>query len=480
MKKCLSLLFVSIMLLGLCACGEKAAEPAKEAVFQAGFGRVNITPSYSVPLAGYGNTQNRMSTGFKDYLYATCIAIKDADGEQVLLVTIDLITMSDALCLHLRDAVTKATGMPGERIMLCTTHTHSGPDIGSQLPIIDTFWADLARNVSTACQQALEDLSPVTLQTGSVDVEGLSFVRHYVMNDGTYAGDNFGSWSSGIAGHEREPDKQMQLVRFCRDDKKDILMVNWQVHSKVSSGGGTHEAKLSHNLLSADYIGTMREYMEKQDSDLQIAYFLGGAGNLNPQSQIDSEMDNVPVMVVEYGEALSKFVQQGLENMTEVKTGPVVVKQTIFEAQRDHTEDHLRYQAQEVYDLWRKTGSNSAAFEAGKPYGIASPYHAASILARANTSSQSKEMELNAVVFGDVAFVAAPYEMFCQNGQAIKEGSPYGTTIVSSCSNGHNNYIAADAAFEYGSYEVHNRYFVRGTAEALADEFVSMLTEIKG
>ena len=480
MKRVLSLLLIVMMLLALCACGEKAAEPVKKAVLQAGFGRVNITPAYSVPLAGYGNTQNRMSTGFKDYLYATCIALKDVNGEQVLLITIDLVTISDALCKHLRSAVTTATGIPEDRIMISATHTHSGPDIGSNLPIIDTFWADLTRNLSSACQQALEDLSPVTLQTGSVDVEGMSFVRHYRMNDGTYAGDNFGSWSSGIAGHEREPDKQMQLVRFCRDDKKDILMVNWQVHSKVSSGGGTHEAKLSHNLLSADYIGTMREYMEKQDSDLQIAYFLGAAGNLNPQSQIDAEMDNVPIMVVEYGQALSQFVLQGLENMTEVKTGPVVVKQTIFEAQRDHTEDHLRYHAQEVYDLWKKTGSNSAAFEAGKPYGIASPYHAAAILARAQNTSAYKEMELNAVVFGDVAFVAAPYEMFCQNGQAIKEGSPYSTTIVATCSNGHNNYIAADAAFEFGSYEVHNRYFVRGTAEALAEEFVHMLTEIKG
>jgi hypothetical protein len=32
------------------------------------------------------------------------------------------------------------------------------------------------------------------------------------------------------------------------------------------------------------------------------------------------------------------------------------------------------------------------------------------------------------------------------------------------------------AAFGYGSYEVHNRRFVRGTAERLADTLVDMLT----
>ena len=34
----------------------------------------------SVPLAGYGNTSQRMSTTLLDYLYATCIAITDGDG----------------------------------------------------------------------------------------------------------------------------------------------------------------------------------------------------------------------------------------------------------------------------------------------------------------------------------------------------------------------------------------------------------------
>ena len=81
------------------------------------------------------------------------------------------------------------------------------------------------------------------------------------------------------------------------------------------------------------------------------------------------------------------------------------------------------------------------------------------------------------------AFITAPYEMFDINAMFVKENSPFETTFVMTVANGSNAYIASDSAFEFnngtGSYEVHNRNFPRGTAEALADNFVEMLNELK-
>lgn len=59
---------------------------------------------------------------------------------------------------------------------------------------------------------------------------------------------------------------------------------------------------------------------------------------------------------------------------------------------------------------------------------------------------------------------------------AVEEGSPFETTFVMTCTNGLHNYIAAEYAFQgRGVYEVHNRSFVQGTAEELADTFLEML-----
>ena len=80
--------------------------------------------------------------------------------------------------------------------------------------------------------------------------------------------------------------------------------------------------------------------------------------------------------------------------------------------------------------------------------------------------------------FGDIGFVAAPYEMFDTNGVFIKENSPYEMTVIATLSNRANGYFPADATFDYGSYETDTAPYIRGTAEQLADQYVSMLTEL--
>jgi len=131
MKRFLVLIMIAVMLIGLCACGEKKPETAAKepAAFQVGFGRVNINGSGALPLAGYGDANDRMSQGMLDYISTTCIAITDEKGETVLLYTSDHIGTNTAWIEDLRVAITEITGVPAERIMLSATHSHSAPDV---------------------------------------------------------------------------------------------------------------------------------------------------------------------------------------------------------------------------------------------------------------------------------------------------------------------------------------------------------------
>ena len=56
-----------------------------------GYARTDITPQEAVPLAGYGNTSDRLSEVILDPLYATCIAFENEAGEKALVYTVDLI-----------------------------------------------------------------------------------------------------------------------------------------------------------------------------------------------------------------------------------------------------------------------------------------------------------------------------------------------------------------------------------------------------
>ena len=77
-----------------------------------GYSRVCITPTESVPLAGYGATSKRMSDSVTRDLYATCIAFTDGEGNTVLVVSNDLILTSGVWSEPARKSMSEATGVP--------------------------------------------------------------------------------------------------------------------------------------------------------------------------------------------------------------------------------------------------------------------------------------------------------------------------------------------------------------------------------
>ena len=97
MRKLLCLTLSLLMILSLCACGGSgAAKEEEKPQLEIGFGRVNITPNYSVGMSASGDEKNRRSTGLISYLYATCVAVKYGQ-ETYLMYTVDTISIDETL-----------------------------------------------------------------------------------------------------------------------------------------------------------------------------------------------------------------------------------------------------------------------------------------------------------------------------------------------------------------------------------------------
>ena len=449
-----------------------------EKMLKVGFGRVDITPDYSLPLAGFGNTLTRMSKGCIDQLCATAIVMTGENDETVLAVTVDVVATPNYIVEPLFASITAATGIPADHSMVSATHTHSGPDMGS--PYDDdmkTWKKDYIEGITAAAVAAMADRVPTTLKVGDLHTERMNFVRHYILENGTYAGDNFGDFKSApIAGYATPADTQMQLVRFVREGKKDVLLVNWQAHTKMAGTIATEDGRRTRAYMSADFVAPCRDYVEA-NSDVYFAFFQGAAGNLNPITKITEEMFTTEYNA--YGKLLGDIVVKGLANLKDAPVGQVQARRVVFKGQVDHTEDHMIEDARKIEAMWKETNDYRKCADAGLPYNIISPYHAGAIIRRFEDPSTEREMPLTAACIGPVGFVTAPYEMFDTNGKFVKDNSPCPITVVMSCSNGANGYIASEPTFEYGSYEVHNRVFVRGTAEVLADTMVSMIKDMK-
>ena len=201
---------------------------------QVGFGRVDITPDFPVGLGGYDNPEKRVHTAVRDHIYMTCVAFADTE-KTILVFTLDNCACAPFLADRLRGFVTEATGIDGTHQFYGATHSHSCPSVyASEKSGGVLYNALLDRSAPEAAKLALADLSPATVFAGNETIEGLAYVRHYILKDGTNAELRKHDVSE-LAGHPAEADKTMVLVKFAREGKKDVLLVNWHAHPDHSS-----------------------------------------------------------------------------------------------------------------------------------------------------------------------------------------------------------------------------------------------------
>ncbi len=88
-----------------------------------GVAEKRITPPVGVELSGYAFGP---SVGILDELYAQAL-VMEINNEYFIIITSDLIGFSVENVSEIRDRIEQATGIPGDRVMMSCSHTHSGP-----------------------------------------------------------------------------------------------------------------------------------------------------------------------------------------------------------------------------------------------------------------------------------------------------------------------------------------------------------------
>ena len=416
MKKWIALTLTFALALLLCACGTAGTQQqpgtestaASEKGLMVGFVKQNITPEETVPLSG--SASRGVSSGMLDYLFGTCVAVSNGGEDTALIFSLD-IQNAYSPTGSWRNAISRATGVPEDRIMLCFTHTHSAPNTGSDDAAIGRYNSMVSDKLVKAAKEAVADMSPAQAFTSSIPTENLNFVRRYIMNDGTLCGDNFGSTESGYKCHETEADNMLQLVKFAREEGDDIIMANFQMHSNFTIQG---------NQISSDVAGAFRDALE-QKSGVNVIYLNGASGNINPKSRIAEE--NIVSTHKEWGQKLADYAMTAADNFAPAEVTVVTTEQSVFTIETNHADDHLAVKAAEIYTEFESTGDLTAANQKCREAGISSIYHANTIIANSRRD-KTATVELDVISIGDIAFIFAPVELFDTTGMYIKENSP--------------------------------------------------------
>ena len=457
--------------------GTEEAKDEFAGLFRVGYARVDITPSESVPLRGFGKTTERMSNGYLDPIYATCLAFTDAEEHTFLWYAIDLAGATENITESTRKTLNETLGVPEDNVILTASHTHSSVDYSAAVDSVTKWRKDYEVKLIEAASGAMADRRPATLSWTEADLTGYNSVRHYFTDvEGDPAvGDNHGMLAAGqVVRHTTEANPTMYILRVNREGAKDIVLANWRAHSTTASVGGN-----TRRDVSADFIGTVRYYLEK-DLDVLYAYYQGEAGNINPRTRLGADVEfNPPSDYKEYGRALTDKIEEALNGeMKEVKTGLIRTVRYDLTAKIDHSRDRYAFVAQELYNGWLN-GSLTATkvAERGQEYGIDSPYEASAIVSHSK-AGETQNVELHVTLIGEFALVSAPGEPFDTSGMFVRSQSPTEFLFIQGYSNAHNGYIPSQYAYEYGCYEADTTPFLSGTAEEIAAKQLELLQDL--
>lgn len=435
--------------------------------FSVGFGRKDITPKTEVYISGGGNP-NRISTGIMDRLLITCIALTDADGETVLIFTQDLQQVAPIFSEPGIEGVVEATGVKKENIIICATHTHSAPGQHLRRHNIKEYWPVYTQSMIAAAKAAMDDRAPAKVCIGNTHAKGLTFVRHYILENGTFAGSAYGDFKSApIAGQVYEAKDIVQLIRFDRVGKKSVLLMNMGAHATFNGN-----VKLTN--ISADFPRPTREYIEA-NSDCLVAYFLGAAGDQVPRSLY--EPINHGLDYIGYGHKLGAYVVDALPQMKESACGPLQLRRMDFVAKTNKNDMDRLPQAEETYDAFLESGY-AGSTPLVKKYGFVSVYEARAICIHSK-QEDTRKVSLATLAMGDVSMTFGAFEMFGDTGVQIRENSPYEMTFVVTQSIDTNDYIPAPVGFKLRCYEAYSSHFAPGTAEEIAQVYIDTLKKFK-
>lgn len=432
-----------------------------------GFGRAIITPTEPVHLSG-GSDPKRISNNILDDMAVTCIAITDTSDRTVILITEDMQHVTASFAAPAIEGITEATGVPAENIVLCATHTHSVPTQNLKFPGVEAFYPIYKAGFKKAALEAMADRSPAQILTGVTHADGYVFPRHYVLDDGSLMGSAYGVQSDKrIVRHTYQGDTTIQLIRFEREEKKDVLLMNLGVHATFNG----NSAKLD---VSADFPSPLRAHVEA-NSDCYVAYFLGAGGDQTPQTRFKRIAHGLDY--IGYGQKIGSIVIDALQFMQPARSGNLQLKRMIHAGQCNRAGLERLEDAEKVTDIMVTEGVQ-AATPVAKELGFASVYEARAVYGRSKLP-QTQDVELAAMAIGEVSFVFGSFEMFSDTGRYIREHSPFITTFIVTQAINTHSYIPSDIAFEIGCYEAYASQFQQGTAKLIADTYIRTLTEMK-
>ena len=454
---------------------------------QVGFAEMEITPPIGFPMAGYYH--ERLAEGVIDPLKAKAVVFRQG-STQAAWVVCDLIGISADLSDAVRERVFAKTGIPASHIVVSATHTHTAPDYTKALvqflgkrpqdPLRAGYIELMIDRIAGSIVKAAGDASDAVIEAGAATQQTpVSFNRRFVMRDGSVR-----TWinlqNPDVVRAAGPIDPQISIVSVRTPGGKTRGVIsNFALH--LDTVGGAR--------FSADYPSFLEQALRKSAGDGVISLFgTGCCGDINHVDPGTPDRNKADFIGNSLGETIcgslgalpkleatelrvrSKAVSLPLQSVTreELARGIEVIQAAAKKEKVDFF-DHVTAYKKLMLDHLRNR----------EPLVNTDEFLTWGLSRKLAGIGDKLPVEVTVISIGqDLALVYLPGEVFVDLGLAIKQASPFRTTVVIELANAVETiYIPTRAAYAGGSYEVTNSTTQAGSGEMLVEAALGLLRE---
>lgn len=434
--------------------------PACLAALKGGCAKVNITSPLGIKLIG---SKGQPSDDILDELYAKAMVLNDGNTT-IAIVSADLLyTPLGEITNPVREIIEEKTGIPKENVLICGTHTHSGPEVfaRSKLPgkgrmpaseIDKSYLQTLIRKMAGSVFIAYKNMREVKIGAAKGHIPEIVYNRRPKTADGSVkmaftlppevtATKKIESDSEGhvkVTFTFKQDETELEFGPI--DPEVGVLKVEDTKGGTVGSlvNFGCHPVCIYPYLstsISADYPAYTTRIVEQMEGGICI-FTLGLAGNAVPVVRGVRPREKI-------GKALGAEALGKLQMVT--KTGAATLKAL----------------KREIKFPLKKTPSPEET-------------------PNDNKTTDYVTTEIQVLRLGEIYILGLSGEVLVEVGLEIKKRAGLENLFIVTVSNDSIGYVCHSGAYEEGGYEpVSGTSLAKGAGEIMIKEALDLINQIK-
>jgi hypothetical protein len=249
-----------------------------------GLAKIDVTPDYPVRLPGYAGRKVE-SEGVLQKLWVKALAIGEDGGDgPAVMLTMDNCGVPENVTEEVRARLKAKAGIRPERVVICSSHTHTAPWLEGFLPLhyVEPIPRDHQDRIRRYTRQAMDWLEQAALQAIASRAPGrLAWTQGsvgFAINRRVLEG---GKWVRIGVNPGGPIDHSLPMLRVMDATGKLLgVVVNYACHCTTMSGNSIH----------GDWAGCAQQYIEEDHPGVVAMITIGCGADTNPEprSSIDA------------------------------------------------------------------------------------------------------------------------------------------------------------------------------------------------